>query len=85
MLDGSFVFIPTADRRTVQTSWLCFFLFAGSQPSVFLFCIAKECRVQEARQTSPTANKENIKPLDSSPSIIRPVCKGTVETIQWDM
>uniref|UniRef100_A0A4W6CB71 Ataxin 2 n=1 Tax=Lates calcarifer TaxID=8187 RepID=A0A4W6CB71_LATCA len=28
---------------------------------------AKECRVQETRQTSPTANKENIKPLDSSP------------------
>ncbi|GAA6223115.1 ataxin-2-like isoform X2 [Lates japonicus] len=37
---------------------------------------AKECRVQETRQTSPTANKENIKPLDSSPSITRPVCKG---------
>uniref|UniRef100_A0A8D0AFF3 Ataxin 2 n=1 Tax=Sander lucioperca TaxID=283035 RepID=A0A8D0AFF3_SANLU len=34
---------------------------------------AKECRVQETRQTSPTANKENIKPLDSSPSITRPV------------
>uniref|UniRef100_A0A3Q4BEA8 Sm domain-containing protein n=1 Tax=Mola mola TaxID=94237 RepID=A0A3Q4BEA8_MOLML len=33
----------------------------------------KECRVPEARQTSPTANKENIKPLESSPSIIRPV------------
>ncbi|KAM4616630.1 ataxin-2 isoform 8-T8 [Polymixia lowei] len=37
---------------------------------------AKECRVQETRQTSPTANKENVKPLDSSPSIARPVCKG---------
>ncbi|XP_071394591.1 ataxin-2 isoform X5 [Centroberyx affinis] len=37
---------------------------------------AKECRVQETRQTSPTANKENVKPLDSSPSITRPVCKG---------
>ncbi|XP_038558761.1 ataxin-2 isoform X14 [Micropterus salmoides] len=37
---------------------------------------AKECRVQETRQTSPTANKENIKPMDSSPSITRPVCKG---------
>ncbi|CAK6950664.1 ataxin-2 isoform X10 [Scomber scombrus] len=37
---------------------------------------AKECRVQETRQTSPTANKENIKPLDSSPSIPRPPCKG---------
>ncbi|XP_074493507.1 ataxin-2 isoform X4 [Sebastes fasciatus] len=37
---------------------------------------AKECRIQETRQTSPTANKENIKPLDSSPSITRPVCKG---------
>ncbi|XP_076005496.1 ataxin-2 isoform X12 [Genypterus blacodes] len=36
----------------------------------------KECRVQETRQTSPTANKENIKPTDSSPSISRPVCKG---------
>uniref|UniRef100_A0A8C2ZF41 Ataxin 2 n=1 Tax=Cyclopterus lumpus TaxID=8103 RepID=A0A8C2ZF41_CYCLU len=37
---------------------------------------AKECRVHETRQTSPTANKENIKPLDSSPSITRTVCKG---------
>ncbi|CAJ1069076.1 ataxin-2 isoform X5 [Xyrichtys novacula] len=37
---------------------------------------AKECRVQETRQTSPTANKENIKPIESSPSITRPVCKG---------
>uniref|UniRef100_A0A8C5BR86 LsmAD domain-containing protein n=1 Tax=Gadus morhua TaxID=8049 RepID=A0A8C5BR86_GADMO len=27
----------------------------------------KESRVQETRQTSPTANKENIKPLDSTP------------------
>ncbi|XP_068167637.1 ataxin-2 isoform X1 [Antennarius striatus] len=36
----------------------------------------KECRVLETRQTSPTANKENIKPLDSSPCITRPVCKG---------
>ncbi|XP_056273982.1 ataxin-2 isoform X2 [Pseudoliparis swirei] len=33
---------------------------------------AKECRVHETRQTSPTANKENIKPLDST----RGVCKG---------
>ncbi|XP_069379628.1 ataxin-2 isoform X11 [Paralichthys olivaceus] len=39
---------------------------------------AKDCRVQETRQTSPTANKENIKPLESSPSIPRPVCKGAV-------
>ncbi|XP_054466708.1 ataxin-2 isoform X10 [Anoplopoma fimbria] len=37
---------------------------------------AKECRVQETRQTSPTANKENIKPLESSPSTTRTVCKG---------
>ncbi|XP_068461066.1 ataxin-2 isoform X4 [Clinocottus analis] len=37
---------------------------------------AKDCRVNETRQTSPTANKENIKPLDSSPSITRTVCKG---------
>ncbi|KAM9857822.1 ataxin-2 [Aulostomus maculatus] len=36
----------------------------------------KDCRVQEMRQTSPTANKENSKALDSSPSINRPVCKG---------
>ncbi|CAL8249218.1 unnamed protein product [Merluccius merluccius] len=36
----------------------------------------KESRVQETRQTSPTANKENIKPLDSAPSITRPLCKG---------
>uniref|UniRef100_A0A8C6URY4 Ataxin 2 n=1 Tax=Neogobius melanostomus TaxID=47308 RepID=A0A8C6URY4_9GOBI len=37
----------------------------------------KDGRVQETRQTSPIANKENIKPSDSSPSITRPVCKGT--------
>ncbi|KAM9744655.1 ataxin-2 isoform 7-T7 [Menidia menidia] len=37
---------------------------------------AKECRIQETRQSSPTANKENVKPLDSSTSITRPVCKG---------
>uniref|UniRef100_A0A671UW77 Ataxin 2 n=1 Tax=Sparus aurata TaxID=8175 RepID=A0A671UW77_SPAAU len=43
---------------------------------------AKECRVQETRQTSPTANKENIKPLDSSPSITRPVCKGIFTVIE---
>ncbi|XP_061585384.1 ataxin-2 isoform X3 [Cololabis saira] len=36
----------------------------------------KECRVQEARQTPPSANKEVIKPLESSSSITRPVCKG---------
>lgn len=42
------------------------------------FCAVKECHVQETRQTSPTANKENIKPLDSSPSINRPICKGKV-------
>ncbi|XP_039906951.1 ataxin-2 isoform X8 [Simochromis diagramma] len=36
---------------------------------------AKECRAQETRQTSPT-NKENIKPLESSPSFTRQVCKG---------
>uniref|UniRef100_A0A3B4GHR3 Ataxin 2 n=1 Tax=Pundamilia nyererei TaxID=303518 RepID=A0A3B4GHR3_9CICH len=33
---------------------------------------AKECRAQETRQTSPT-NKENIKPLESSPSFTRQV------------
>lgn len=60
---------------------LCF--YDGHKQAEFCFshcllCVAKECRVQETRQTSPTANKENIKPLDSSPSITRPVCKGTV-------
>uniref|UniRef100_A0A8C4HRJ2 LsmAD domain-containing protein n=1 Tax=Dicentrarchus labrax TaxID=13489 RepID=A0A8C4HRJ2_DICLA len=49
---------------------------APNMVTISLFWIAKECRVQETRQTSPTANKENIKPLDSSPSITRPVCKG---------
>uniref|UniRef100_G3NSL2 Sm domain-containing protein n=1 Tax=Gasterosteus aculeatus aculeatus TaxID=481459 RepID=G3NSL2_GASAC len=34
---------------------------------------AKECRVQETRQASPTANKENIKPLESSAGIPRTV------------
>ncbi|XP_038164033.1 ataxin-2 isoform X6 [Cyprinodon tularosa] len=37
---------------------------------------AKECRVQETRQSSPSANNENMKPLDNSPSITRPLCKG---------
>ncbi|XP_078809295.1 ataxin-2 isoform X7 [Oryzias latipes] len=37
---------------------------------------AKECRVQETRQTPPSANKDIIKSLDSSPSINRGVCKG---------
>ncbi|XP_053726496.1 ataxin-2 isoform X6 [Synchiropus splendidus] len=37
---------------------------------------AKESRVQETRQTSPTASKDNMKTLDGSPSITRPVCKG---------
>ncbi|XP_032434367.1 ataxin-2 isoform X8 [Xiphophorus hellerii] len=36
----------------------------------------KECRVQETRQSSPSANNENIKSLDNSPSVSRPVCKG---------
>uniref|UniRef100_A0A3B3XH06 Sm domain-containing protein n=1 Tax=Poecilia mexicana TaxID=48701 RepID=A0A3B3XH06_9TELE len=36
----------------------------------------KDCRVQETRQSSPSANNENIKSLDNSPSISRPVCKG---------
>uniref|UniRef100_A0A4W5KBH3 Ataxin 2 n=1 Tax=Hucho hucho TaxID=62062 RepID=A0A4W5KBH3_9TELE len=37
---------------------------------------AKESRVQEMRQNSPTANKENVKPLESPPSISRPLSKG---------
>ncbi|KAM8865471.1 ataxin-2 isoform 9-T9 [Synchiropus picturatus] len=37
---------------------------------------AKESRVQETRQTSPTASKDNMKTLDGSPGITRPVCKG---------
>uniref|UniRef100_A0A8C7V4I9 Sm domain-containing protein n=1 Tax=Oncorhynchus mykiss TaxID=8022 RepID=A0A8C7V4I9_ONCMY len=37
---------------------------------------AKESRVQETRQNSPTANKENMKPLESPPSISRPLSKG---------
>ncbi|XP_008416507.1 ataxin-2 isoform X6 [Poecilia reticulata] len=36
----------------------------------------KDCRVQETTQSSPSANNENIKSLDNSPSISRPVCKG---------
>ncbi|XP_018608466.1 ataxin-2 isoform X2 [Scleropages formosus] len=37
---------------------------------------AKESRVQETRQMSPVANKEIVKPVDTSPSIGRPVNKG---------
>ncbi|XP_041756208.2 ataxin-2 isoform X6 [Coregonus clupeaformis] len=36
----------------------------------------KDSRIQETRQNSPTANKENVKPLESSPSISRPLSKG---------
>ncbi|XP_041926968.1 ataxin-2 isoform X8 [Alosa alosa] len=39
---------------------------------------AKEPRVQEARQNSPTANKENVKPVESSPSMTRTVSKGSM-------
>uniref|UniRef100_A0A8C7ZXD6 Ataxin 2 n=1 Tax=Oryzias sinensis TaxID=183150 RepID=A0A8C7ZXD6_9TELE len=38
--------------------------------------VSKECRVQETRQTPPSANKDIIKSLDSSPSVNRGVCKG---------
>ncbi|KAL2079574.1 hypothetical protein ACEWY4_025318 [Coilia grayii] len=37
---------------------------------------AKEPRVQEARQNSPTANKENVKPVESSTGVTRTVSKG---------
>ncbi|XP_035386028.1 ataxin-2 isoform X2 [Electrophorus electricus] len=37
---------------------------------------AKESRIQETRQNSPSSNKENMKPMESSPSINRPVSKG---------
>ncbi|XP_037536899.1 ataxin-2 [Nematolebias whitei] len=37
---------------------------------------AKESRVQETRQSSPSTNSESIKPLDSSPNITRAACKG---------
>ncbi|KAM9546332.1 ataxin-2-like isoform 21-T21 [Salvelinus alpinus] len=37
---------------------------------------AKDSRVQATRQNSPTVNKENMKPLESPPSISRPLSKG---------
>ncbi|XP_072290038.1 ataxin-2 isoform X6 [Eucyclogobius newberryi] len=49
---------------------------ASPAPNMLPSADGKDSRVQETRQTSPTSNKENIKPLDSSPSITRPVCKG---------
>ncbi|CAL9707996.1 unnamed protein product [Knipowitschia caucasica] len=49
---------------------------ASPAPNMVPSSDGKDCRVQETRQTSPTANKENIKPLDSATSITRPVCKG---------
>ncbi|XP_055017453.1 LOW QUALITY PROTEIN: ataxin-2 [Boleophthalmus pectinirostris] len=49
---------------------------ASPAPNMIPSSDGKDCRVQETRQTSPTANKENIKPLETSPSITRPVCKG---------
>uniref|UniRef100_A0A8C7D9D4 Ataxin 2 n=1 Tax=Oncorhynchus kisutch TaxID=8019 RepID=A0A8C7D9D4_ONCKI len=36
----------------------------------------KDSRVQATRQNSPTVNKENMKPLESPPSINRPLSKG---------
>ncbi|KAG7489687.1 hypothetical protein JOB18_018082 [Solea senegalensis] len=68
----------TAPMETVATPISASSTAASSAPNMVASPSgdAKECRVQEGRQTSPTANKENIKPLDSSPSITRPVCKG---------
>ncbi|XP_058493290.1 ataxin-2 isoform X14 [Solea solea] len=68
----------TAPMETVATPISASSTAASSAPNMVASSSgdAKECRVQEGRQTSPTANKENIKPLDSSPSITRPVCKG---------
>ncbi|XP_063042368.1 ataxin-2 isoform X9 [Engraulis encrasicolus] len=37
---------------------------------------AKEPRVQEARQNSPTANKENVKPIESTTGATRTLSKG---------
>ncbi|XP_066515576.1 ataxin-2-like isoform X3 [Hoplias malabaricus] len=37
---------------------------------------AKESRIQETRQNSPSANKENVKPVESSSGISRPGSKG---------
>ncbi|XP_017542686.1 ataxin-2 isoform X3 [Pygocentrus nattereri] len=37
---------------------------------------AKESRIQETRQNSPSANKENVKPMESSSGISRPASKG---------
>nr|XP_057928047.1 ataxin-2 isoform X10 [Doryrhamphus excisus] len=47
---------------------------AGSPSPNMVASDVKECRVQETRQTSPKANKDNMK--DSSSSVNRPVCKG---------
>lgn len=41
-----------------------------------LSSIAKELRVLETRQNSPNANKENVKPVEASASISRPIGKG---------
>ncbi|XP_072520538.1 ataxin-2 isoform X3 [Salminus brasiliensis] len=37
---------------------------------------AKESRIQETRQNSPSANKENVKPMESSLGLSRPAGKG---------
>lgn len=56
-------------------------LLLGLMKQIFYFVVlAKECRVQETRRSSPSTNSESIKPLDSSPNITRAVCKGTVYT-----
>ncbi|XP_076853690.1 ataxin-2 isoform X3 [Brachyhypopomus gauderio] len=37
---------------------------------------AKDSRIQETRQNSPSSNKENVKAVESSPSVSRTVSKG---------
>uniref|UniRef100_A0A8B9JHV8 Ataxin 2 n=1 Tax=Astyanax mexicanus TaxID=7994 RepID=A0A8B9JHV8_ASTMX len=41
---------------------------------------AKESRIQETRQNSPSANKENVKPMESSSGISRLASKGCISS-----
>uniref|UniRef100_A0A3Q2UMJ3 Ataxin 2 n=1 Tax=Fundulus heteroclitus TaxID=8078 RepID=A0A3Q2UMJ3_FUNHE len=70
----------TAPVETVATLTLASSPAAAASPAPNMVASpsgdAKECRVQETRQSSPSANNDNMKPLDNSPSITRPLCKG---------
>lgn len=58
---------------------LLFHLYHVLKEPNFSTCLsfkAKESRILEARQNSPNANKENVKPIEASAGIARSIGKG---------